>query len=290
MALLDAINRNQQRVAQAREERDAYNRALASVPRGILGYLTGNTASEIGEDIGGLLGSMKDFATENTGEFAAGFLPIVGQGMAIRDMARTQAAINQAEAQGDTATADRLRQMNVINALGLIPFGGGFARSARRGFRGGNVDTSYRMAHQPRGPDVEDPIRLDNLTRSTTGEVAGYPDDFYTNRGQRIYAQGPRFQGDEYGIANLESYRAINSARNNPEAEVTIYRAVPQGINDINSGDFVTLSPKYAELHSLSGYGRNGDQAGHVISQTVRVKDIFWDGNDVNEFGYFPQR
>ena len=135
MALIDAINRNQQRANQAIEERDAYNRALASVPRNIWGYLTGNTASEIGEDVGGLLGSMKDFAKDNPVEFAAGFVPVIGQGMAIRDMARTQSLINQAEEQGDTATADRLRQMNALNALGLIPFGGGFARGSRRGFR-----------------------------------------------------------------------------------------------------------------------------------------------------------
>ena len=136
MALIDAINRNQQRANQAIEERDAYNRALASVPRGIWGYLTGNTASEIGEDVGGLLGSMKDFAKDNPVEFAAGFVPIVGQALALRDMARTQSLINQAEEQGDTATADRLRQMNAFNAAGLIPFGGGFARGSRRGFRG----------------------------------------------------------------------------------------------------------------------------------------------------------
>ena len=50
----------------------------------------------------------------------------------------------------------------------------------------------------------------------------------------------------------------------------------------------MTLSPKYAELHAASGYGRDGDEPGKVISMKVKVKDIYWDGNDVNEFGYFP--
>ena len=150
-----------------------------------------------------------------------------------------------------------------------------------------DVDTSYRMSHQP-GPRDPEAIQLDNLSKDISGNQAGYPDDFYSSEGQRLYAQGPRFAGDEYGIANEQSYKAIIGAKGNPEAEVTIYRAVPKGIGTINQGDFVTLSPKYAELHAASGYGRGGDEAGEVISQKVKVKDLLWAGDDVNEFGYAP--
>ena len=151
-------------------------------------------------------------------------------------------------------------------------------------------DTSYRIQHQARGPNEENPVRLDDLTKSTTGEQAGYPDNFYTSEGQRIYAQGARNANDEYGMANTESYNIIKSVKGNPDAEVTIYRGVPDedSITDINPGDFVTLSKKYAELHAASGYGRSGDEAGKIISKKVKVKDIYWDQNDVNEFGYFP--
>ena len=153
-------------------------------------------------------------------------------------------------------------------------------------------DVSYRMDHQPRGPEDDLPVRLDDLTKSTTGEAAGFPDDFYTLEGRRVFAPGPRFADDEYGIAGQQSYRAILGVRGNPDAEVIIYRGVPNDpdINTINRGDFVTLSPKYAELHAASGYGRSGDEPGKVISQKVKVKDIYWDGNDVNEFGYFPEK
>jgi hypothetical protein len=148
------------------------------------------------------------------------------------------------------------------------------------------ADTSYRLQHQPKGPQDEDPIRLDDLTISTNGEQAGYPDDFYSPRGKQIYATAT----GEYGIANNESYQAILKARGKPDAEVTIYRGVPNedSITSINSGDFVTLSKKYAELHARSGYGLDGNQRGKVLSQTALVEDIYWDGNDVNEFGYFP--
>jgi len=152
------------------------------------------------------------------------------------------------------------------------------------------VDTSYRGGHQPAGPQDENPVRLDDVTISTTGEQAGYPSDFYSSQGQRQYAQGPRFADDEFGLSNQQSYRAIQAARGNPDAEVTIYRGVPneESITSINAGDFVTLSPKYAELHASSGYGPRGEDAGKVISQKVKVKDVYFAGDDVNEFGYFP--
>lgn len=159
---------------------------------------------------------------------------------------------------------------------------------AAKGLLTTKPDTSYRIAHQARGREFEDAIQLDDLTKDISGKQAGYPKDFYTPIGQKIYASGPQFKGDEFGIANLQSYNVIKKAKGNPEKEVVIYRAVPRGIKNINEGDFVTLSPKYAELHAASGYGRKGDEAGIVIKQKVKVKDLIWDGNDVNEFGYFP--
>lgn len=155
----------------------------------------------------------------------------------------------------------------------------------------GAADTSYRMQQQPRGPEDDLPIRLDDLTKSTTGENAGYPADFYSANGPRFYAPGPQFAGDEFGQANRESYKAIMAVRGKPDAEVTIYRAVPDDpkITTINRGDFVTLSPTYAKLHGGSGYGPKGEDAGKILSEKVKVKDIYFDGNDVNEFGYFPE-
>lgn len=152
------------------------------------------------------------------------------------------------------------------------------------------IDTSYRMEfHQAKGPMDENPIRLDNLTKDINGEQAGYPNDFYTTKGKQIYAPGPKFKDDEFGIANNESYNIIKKAKDNPDMEVTIYRAVPNedNITTINQGDFVTLSKKYAELHGASGYGSMGNDAGKILEMKVKVKDLYWDGNDVNEFGYF---
>jgi hypothetical protein len=75
-----------------------------------------------------------------------------------------------------------------------------------------------------------------------------------------------------YGISNDESYKAVLKAKNNPDAEITIYRGVPKYVDNINDGDFVTLSKTYAEEHASTGYGQMGDEAGKVISQKVKVK------------------
>lgn len=152
-----------------------------------------------------------------------------------------------------------------------------------------DTDVDYRREHQARGPQDENPIRLDNLTQDIYGERAGYPDDFYTAQGQRIYAPKARFKDDDFGNANEESYKAIIKVKDSPNAKITIYRAVPSFVDTINYGDFVTLSKTYADLHremSLSGYKRDG---GRILTKEVSVKDIYWDGNDVNEFGYFPE-
>tara|TARA_R100000781_G_scaffold73051_2_gene45652 strand:- start:1388 stop:3070 length:1683 start_codon:yes stop_codon:yes gene_type:complete len=141
---------------------------------------------------------------------------------------------------------------------------------------GKNVNTSYRMQHQP-NPDG---ARLDDMTGG--GEV--FPDDIYSPEGLRLY-------GDPKNIFDRESFDVIQSVKGKPNAEVTIYRAVPNDdkITTINRGDFVTLSPEYAKLHAEGGYGLGGKDAGKVISQKVKVKDLRSDGNDLNEFGFFPE-
>ena len=146
------------------------------------------------------------------------------------------------------------------------------------GSTGGNigVDTSYRMQHQPN----EEGAPLFDMTGG--GEV--FPDDIYSSNGLRFY-------GNPNNEFDRESFQIIQKVRGNPEAEVTIYRAVPneESISTINPGDFVTISKKYAELHGESGYGKDGTDKGKIISLKVKAKDLRSDGNDLNEFGYFPK-
>lgn len=61
-----------------------------------------------------------------------------------------------------------------------------------------------------------------------------------------------------------------------PEEEITIYRGVPKGIKDINSGDWVTANERLAK-----DYAGTGD----VISMKVKAKDLFGD-KSAGEGGY----
>lgn len=85
-----------------------------------------------------------------------------------------------------------------------------------------------------------------------------------------------------------ESVNAINNALSSIEkdgkAMVTIYRAVPKSIEESNvrNGDWVTLSESYAKQHgnhALEGNYR-------IIKEEVPAENLYWDGNDINEWGY----
>lgn len=121
----------------------------------------------------------------------------------------------------------------------------------------------------------EDNTTLDDMTKG--GNLV--PDDFYDK---------PQFYTDVNNKASKESLTVIKKAKGNPESEVTIYRAVPNGVENIDEGDWVSLSPTYAKEHGMHPTDESQDMP--VISMKVKVKDIVWDGNDVNEFAYFPTK
>ena len=97
------------------------------------------------------------------------------------------------------------------------------------------------------------------------------PKDFYDNPQQYIF-------GNEE--ASQESIKAILKIHNKPNADVVVYRATPK--NELNDGDWISLSKKYAEGESLA-------EGVKVHNFTVKAKDIQFAGDDINEFGYFPK-
>jgi hypothetical protein len=114
---------------------------------------------------------------------------------------------------------------------------------------------------------------LDDMTKG--GDLV--PNDFYDK---------PQFYADINDKSSKESLAVIKKAKGNPDAEITIYRSVPQGVENIEEGDWVSLSPNYAKEHGMHPTDETQDMP--VISMKVKAKDIVWDGNDVNEFAYFP--
>ena len=81
---------------------------------------------------------------------------------------------------------------------------------------------------------------------------------------------------------NREALNSLKKVRNNPNAEMTIYRATIG--NKINVGDWVSPSKAYAEYHNKSQF----DGKANILEMKVKAKDIQFAGDDINEFGYFP--
>ena len=131
-----------------------------------------------------------------------------------------------------------------------------------------NNANDYFMDHRP----TETGLTADDLTNQNVEYTI--PTDVYEH--PEMY-----FMMNEK--ATQESMSVLNKVRNNPNAKVTIYRATTG--NEINKGDWVTLSKTYAEEHN----DRQFDGKGNIVSKEVSVKDIQYAGDDINEFGYFPK-
>jgi len=104
-----------------------------------------------------------------------------------------------------------------------------------------------------------------------------YPADIYDKKTQA------RYYGSAQPDIDNQAFDAINATKGNPDAEVTIYRAVPKDSpSDINSGDWVTTSKSYAEQHG------DFDDDWQILSAKVKAGDLFTDGNSAHEYGWNP--
>ena len=125
----------------------------------------------------------------------------------------------------------------------------------------------YRGAHEP--PDREYGAPLNDLTSMI-------PSDVYGPAGPRLYGLGD-------SEVDSEAFGALRSARGNPDTEVVVYRAVPEGVSEINSGDWVTTSRKYADMHGENALGGKYK----ILEQKARAGDLFSEGYPY-EFGWNP--
>ena len=133
-------------------------------------------------------------------------------------------------------------------------------------------ESDYRMWHKAPGPTKGESNRGDNMSDI-------YPEDVYGPEGARLYGRGSL---DSY-IADKRVIDILKGMRGDPNKEVTIYRAVPEGVTEINSGDWVSLDKDYAKEHSAWIKGKS-----KIISKVVKAKDLFTEGNSIHEWGYSP--
>lgn len=111
--------------------------------------------------------------------------------------------------------------------------------------------------------------------------TAIYPDDVYGPNGIRYYG---------YGNPKLDnfSFMLIKAARNKPNMQVEIYRAVPDNLSSkeevINVGDWVTINKRYAIMHGEGPL----DGKYKILTKTVPAKSIYTNGDSILEWGYYP--
>ena len=129
-------------------------------------------------------------------------------------------------------------------------------------------EEDYRGVHTAPSAIDDDPMyNLENT----------YGDDVYTQNCVRYFGHGS-------GADDAFSCSIIRMAKDKPDQKVKIYRAVPKDVETINTGDWVTISPKYAKTHGSSNVGKF-----KIISMVVTAKDLFSDGNSIHEWGFDPQ-
>ena len=111
--------------------------------------------------------------------------------------------------------------------------------------------------------------------------AAGYssqPDDYFTNL--RAYGNDTPHGRESADAIN----DAIENLRNGHSPMIKVYRAVPKSVKEgkMRNGDWVTPSRKYAQMHGENRL--EGDY--RIIEQEVPADHLWWDGNDINEWGY----
>jgi len=128
-----------------------------------------------------------------------------------------------------------------------------------------NVEVpEYAMQHRP----TVTMATADNISQEASD--MGIP-DFY---------QHPEYY-DFGGEAYSESIDVLMDIAGNPEAEITIYRASPY--DELNIGDWIALSKEKALMEM-----ENENTPIHEFK--VKAKDIQFAGDDITEFGYYPDK
>ena len=176
-------------------------------------------------------------------------------------------------AKGDDATAREMldeaaRRKGYDDTESAYQGVGAWAAPGNPGYES---DKARRDDWESSGSDVN----LEDMALGYTPQ----PDDYFSHP-ERYSQNTPH---------GLESVKAINTAidaikNGEKDVKVKVYRAVPTSVKEgkLRNGDWVTPSKKYADMHGtnrLEGKYR-------IIEDEVPATQLWWDGNDANEFGF----
>lgn len=128
--------------------------------------------------------------------------------------------------------------------------------------------SDYGGQHQPAddGPTADDLLGPDSFA----------PPDVYENF---------RFYTGFEDMVRSEVMPVLRKVRGNPDARVVIYRALPPGHTNIESGNWISLSLAYAREHAIQDDDEGNDWP--VIAAEVPARTVRWAGDDLIEWGYF---
>jgi hypothetical protein len=147
---------------------------------------------------------------------------------------------------------------------------------------------SFRDQHSAPSRDTRTPEEKredasDFSLREVAQGIHNVPDDYFDQ------TLGPRYYGykDKAGMESLTSINNITRGLKAKKGNQTVkaYRSVPKGIdvNELKDHDWISFSKDYAVNH---GESRFGEGEYKVIEQEVSIDDVWWDGNDIREWGY----
>ena len=145
---------------------------------------------------------------------------------------------------------------------------------------------SYKGSHRaPSYAEGDVQERIENSEDVNLEEVAqgfhNQPSDYFDAVGARYYGYDDK-EGIESATAVRNIIRALKEGQKN--IKITVYRAVPKDVGNtkLKNGDWITLSKSYAKVHGESNLEDNYK----IISQKVPISEVWWDGNDIREWGY----
>ena len=147
--------------------------------------------------------------------------------------------------------------------------------AARR--KGYQSTDEFRMSH--RAPSYDE----DGTDKSLI-DVANNKDNIRDSLEEQFRMD--RDRNREESVAAIR--QAIQEIEQGKNPTVTIYRAVPKSLKEgsVRNGDWVTLSEAYAKQHGR--HALNGDY--RIMKENVPAANLYWDGNDINEWGYDDKR
>lgn len=131
-------------------------------------------------------------------------------------------------------------------------------------FKNWFLENFYKGTHRPPSKDSGAPLH--DLT-------VIYPDD--------VYEDIMSYMGD---FSQKKAAEIILSYKDKPNKLIKIYRAVPEGVETINPGDWVAITRSYAIQHGKHPTDPEKDLK--IISAEVYAKDLHTDGNSFEEWGY----